>query len=314
MPKLRFDQYLSLLFIVIGLLLFPGQNVVNQLGEDHYAVQAVQLPERLKPAVKVPFYTGELTLDESLTDVSASSIYVMDVDSGAILFQKKPSEARYPASVVKMMTALVTRKAYDLDEVVTVKEEAFTTGTTAGLEVGEEFTIRDMLAALLVPSGNDAAFVLANHHPLGYAGFIAAMNNTAKEIHLRDTHFQNPSGLDKELQTSTARDLAILAKEVMKDDVLRQVVGMKQASIADTKKGTSHIFTNTHELLGLVDGVVGIKTGTTEFAGENLITEVDRDGKKVIIVVLGSDDRFQDTRNIIDWVFSHYIWEEVKRE
>jgi D-alanyl-D-alanine carboxypeptidase (penicillin-binding protein 5/6) len=314
MPKLRFDQYFSLFCVLIGLLFFPGQNVLNQLGESQFRVHATELPQRLKTTLRVPMYIGELSIDESLNNLTASSVYVMDFDSGSILLQKKPAEARYPASTVKMMTALTVRKIYNLDDVITVQEEAFTTGTTAGLQLGEQFKIRDLLKALLIPSGNDAAFVLANHHPLGYSGFIAAMNNLAKEIHLKDTTFQNPSGLDKEAQTSTARDLAILAKEVMKDDILREIVGTKQGSITDLTQGTTHTFTNTHELLGMVDGVVGIKTGTTEFAGENLITEVDRDGKSVIIVVLGSKDRFQDTRNIIDWVFSHYSWEEMKRE
>jgi D-alanyl-D-alanine carboxypeptidase (penicillin-binding protein 5/6) len=165
------------------------------------------------------------------------------------------------------------------------------------------------LKALLIPSGNDAAFVLATHHPLGYAGFTAAMNNVAQELHLDESHFSNPSGLDQQDQTASAHDLAILANEIMKDPVLRQIVGTPHTVISDTTGTIHHSLQSTHELLGVEDGVIGVKTGTTEFAGENLITAVNRDGHEVIIVVLGSQQRYGETKALIHWIFTKYGWE-----
>jgi D-alanyl-D-alanine carboxypeptidase (penicillin-binding protein 5/6) len=271
-----------------------------------------KFPE-LKKHLLVPMRSFFDEDSESIPAASASAMYVMDAASGSILFEKNSSSARYPASTAKMMTALVARKTFDLDKVITVRQEAFTTGTTAKLPLGEQFTVKELLHALLIPSGNDAAFVLANNHPIGYSGFVNDMNVLAEELHLDDTHFGNPSGLDAQKQTATARDLAILAKELMKDDTLREIVGIKNYVLRDVTGQQQHPVQNTQELLGTVEGVVGIKTGTTQFAGENLITEVDRDGHQIIIVVLGSQDRYNETKNIIDWVFSSYEWREVGR-
>lgn len=261
----------------------------------------------------VPIYQDDISVEDALPDLSASAVYVMDRESGAILFQRNAEVARYPASVAKLMTALVSRQLYALDKVLEVKEEAFTTGTVVGLQIGEKLTVADLLHALLIPSGNDAAFVLANNHPLGYRGFINDMNVKAQQLHLTRTFYENPSGLDIEKQESTARDIAILSHEVMKDPVLREMVGRRTMSITDISGTIVHELHTTHELLGQVEGVVGIKTGTTAYAGENLVTQVERDGHEIIIVVLGSEDRFLDTRNIIDWTFTHYEWQTVSR-
>jgi D-alanyl-D-alanine carboxypeptidase (penicillin-binding protein 5/6) len=310
-PRLRFDQYLSLLLVGVSLFFVPSFNQVHQLSAQAIAVSLPKVPTGIIHSTVVPVYTGSDPLEQQLTSLTASAIYVMDKNSGAILFHKDDQLGRYPASTAKMMTALVSRRIYPLDKVLTVQEEAFTTGTTAKLQLGEKLTVGDLLKALLIPSGNDAALVLANHHQFGYQGFVDQMNQMAKEFHLEHTTFGNASGLDIEGQNSTARDLAILAKEVMKDSFLREVVGTRHTTITDQSGTISHPLTTTQELLGVVEGVVGIKTGTTDFAGENLITEVDRNGHQVIIVVLGSQDRFVETRQVIDWVFQNYEWRYI---
>jgi serine-type D-Ala-D-Ala carboxypeptidase (penicillin-binding protein 5/6) len=309
--RLRFDQYLSMLLFMMALVLLPSLGGA-QAQQVSQAEGQKKFPE-LKKHLLVPMRSFFDEDSESIPAASASAMYVMDAASGSILFEKNSSSARYPASTAKMMTALVARKTFDLDKVITVRQEAFTTGTTAKLPLGEQFTVKELLHALLIPSGNDAAFVLANNHPIGYSGFVNDMNVLAEELHLDDTHFGNPSGLDAQKQTATARDLAILAKELMKDDTLREIVGIKNYVLRDVTGQQQHPVQNTQELLGTVEGVVGIKTGTTQFAGENLITEVDRDGHQIIIVVLGSQDRYNETKNIIDWVFSSYEWREVGR-
>lgn len=259
----------------------------------------------------IPVASGPDPLGTSLASLSASAVYVMDRQSGAILYQKNAAALRYPASTAKMMTAIVARQNYPLDRVMTVTDAAFTTGTVAGLKLGEQLTTESILNALLIPSGNDAALVLGQHHPFGYAGFVAQMNAEAQKIGLSQTTYQDVSGLDTDHELSTARDLAILANELMKDPVLRQIVGTRQTDIHDVSGLITHKLKSTQELYGQIPDVVGIKTGTTLNAGENLITEIDRDGHQIIFVVLGSTSRFVDSKLLIQWVFANYRWENI---
>jgi D-alanyl-D-alanine carboxypeptidase (penicillin-binding protein 5/6) len=245
--------------------------------------------------------------------LSAQSIYVMDEKSASILLEKNSQEARFPASTTKMMTALVARKLYQPDYALTVKSEAFTEGTTMGLVLGEQMTVKNLLQGLLIESGNDAAFVLANNYPLGYDGFIGEMNTLAQDLHLDQTNFTNPSGLDEPQHQTTARDFAILAKELMKDPILKEIVGTSKITVTDVTGKYQHQLRTTNELLGK-NGVVGIKTGTTLQAGETLVTQVDRDDHTLIIVVMSSQDRYGETIKIIDWVFNNYEWLQVDPE
>jgi D-alanyl-D-alanine carboxypeptidase (penicillin-binding protein 5/6) len=314
--KLKKFRFLSVLILLAGIVVLPLVlwNARSLVALSNQFTQQFSAPPQITSPLVVPVYTAQQTADQTFPSATASAIYIMDRQSGSILYERHSLEARYPASVAKMMTALVARKIYPLDKVLQIKEEAFATGSSAHFILGEEVTVQNLLYALLLPSGNDAAFVLATHHPFGYEGFVNEMNQLAKQLHLSQTHFQNPSGLDDEKQVATARDLAILANEVMKDETLRQVVGTKQTTITDTSNKMKHHLVSTHELLGVVNGVVGIKTGTTESAGENLVTEVDRDGHQIIIVLLGSQNRYNETTAIIKWLFSHYVWETSSLE
>lgn len=330
MPKLRVDQYLSILLLSVSFLFLPSlQARAWAKTTTKNPAPVVQDLSPLITQLSVPIYTGTQSAEEVLLPPLAPklvgkksvavaiapkpslSIYIMDRQSGTILYQKNATQPHYPASTAKMMTALVAKQAYPLDKIFTVKEEAFATGSTAHFQLGENLYLRDLLYALLIPSGNDAAFVLANNYPTGYQGFVDEMNQRARLLHLDNSKFRNPSGLDTNDESSTARDLAILANEVMKDPLLRQIVGTKETTIHDVTGQVSHQLQTTQELLGVVDGVVGIKTGTTPSAGENLITEVDRDGHQVVFVVLGSTDRFKETRQLIDWVFANYQWKDI---
>ncbi len=317
MPKIRFDQILALVLFCGLLILHPtyktaqaaSTKLLPSSDSQNVGVEAAQI----KAPLTIPVYQGTLPKENSVASLSASAIYIMDRESGAILYQKNANDPRYPASTAKMMTALISRQVYSLDRVLTVTEAAFTTGTVAGLKLGEEITVENLLKALLIPSGNDAALVLGENHPFGYQGFVVQMNQEAKALHLNKTVFHNVSGLDSDNELSTARDLAILANQLMKDPVLREIVGTSQTKITDQSGKQIHYLRSTQELYGQVPGVVGIKTGTTEFAGENLITEIDRGNHQVIIVVLGSTDRFGETKYLINWVFSHYQWQTIDK-
>lgn len=251
------------------------------------------------------------TVTTFLASVSAESIYVMDVDSSAILLEKNSSLVKAPASITKLLTALLAQQVYDLDQTLVVTNEAGIDGNTIGLFSGEKMKVRDLIYASLVQSGNDAAFTLANNYPLGFDEYMKQMNLLAGKLGLSNTYFTNPAGLDNQYHQSTARDLAILTKEVIKNDFLKSAIETKSINISDESGVYHHQLYSTNSLLGK-QGVIAGKTGTTENAGEALVTEVDREGHRLIIVVLTSMDRYDDTSKIIDFVFDHYRWREIE--
>ncbi len=319
MPKLRPDQYLSLALISLGLLLsYKGSPLVTLSPADFMPkidlVSAAPVPifkSELLPATATSSAVAIALEQQRFTaSLSAQAIYVLDVPSAAVLLNKNAGQLRYPASTTKLMTALVARDIYSLDTFLPVESESSTSGTVVGLLRGEHMPVRNLLSAMLIQSGNDAAEVIANHHPQGRAAFIQAMNDKARRLHLDNSSFTNPSGIDTQGHQSTARDLAILAREVMKDPLLAEIVSTPTEVIQDPSTSSAHRLVNTNELLLSDLGVIGVKTGTTELAGEVLITQLRHQGRELLIVVMGSQDRFADTKRIIPWVFSHYDWKD----
>src|SRR5690606_24276866 len=216
-----------------------------------------------------------------------------------------------PASTTKIVTALTALDHYNLDEVITV-EDPSVIGQKMGLLVGEEITVRDLIRGLLIYSANDAAEVLARQYPEGREAFILAMNEKAQELAMYDTVFMNPSGLEDIGHLSTARNLTRAALIAMNDPFIREIVGTKETSLFSIDGSVKHRLENTNELLGKVPGVLGVKTGWTENARENLVTYVERDGREIIIALLGSQDRFGETEELIEWMYRNYSWEEVE--
>jgi D-alanyl-D-alanine carboxypeptidase len=181
-----------------------------------------------------------------------------------------------------------------------------------GLINGEKMKVEDLLYGLLVYSANDAAEVLAQNYPGGRDAFVGAMNAKAVELHLENTSFKNPTGLDGNGHVTTARDLIRGASLAMQIPEFARIVGTKQAVVKSENGKIVHRLTNINELLGVVEGVLGVKTGWTENARENLVTYIERDNKKIMIALLGSQDRFGETKELIDWIFANYAWKEVK--
>lgn len=242
--------------------------------------------------------------------LSAQSVYAVDATTNVPLFEKDPDSPFLPASTTKMTTALVALEHYPLDEIVKV-DGVKSTGQRMYLIEGEEISIENLLYGLLVYSANDAAEVLAANYPGGRAAFIDEMNKKAVDLHLKNTYFANPTGLDNNDQVTTARDLAYIAVAGMKNPVFRELVGTKSKIVKSVDGKLVHKLTNINTLLGEVDGVLGVKTGWTENARENLVTYIRRDGKDVIITLLGSQDRFGETKELISWIFDNYEWQEV---
>lgn len=301
--KFRVDQYLSLVVLSVFFLVTVKAVAPAQTQTIKHL--------KLKAMAPVPVLTTKTRSDNFVASLSAQSVSVIDVPSATVLLAKNSDQKVSPASTTKLMTALVARDIFDLDQVLTVRSQPTNVGHTIGFQAGEEFLFPDLLKALLVNSGNDAAEVLAQNHPQGREGFMADMNRQADSIKLQATFFINPSGLDAAAHYTTAFDLSLIAREVMKDDVLKQIVATQQARIQDRILGKEYYFYNTNLLLDTEPGVVGIKTGTTDLAGEALVTQLERDGRQLIIVVMGSQDRYADTKKIINWIFSHYQWELI---
>lgn len=242
--------------------------------------------------------------------LSSRSAIVIDADSKAIIYQKNPDLKLAPASLTKIMTALVAINNYSLNDLVTVGKIE-TDPYLMKLQPGEIISVENLLYGLLVASNNDAAIALAEFHPGGEADFIAAMNQKAKALNLKSTQFTNVVGFDNYGHYSTVHDLSLLAAAAMNDVVFSKIVGTAAITVSNTTGQITHELKTINELLGKIPGLVGVKTGSTLAAGECLISYVERNSHKIITVVLGSGDRFNETRMLIDWVFLNYRWEEL---
>lgn len=241
--------------------------------------------------------------------VSAQGAIAVDIDSGVVLYEKNPDAPLLPASTTKIMTALVALEEFDPGEVLEAQDPRVE-GQKMGLAQGEKISFDGLLHGLLIYSANDAAMVLAQNYPGGVKAFVERMNAKALELNLVNTRFTNPVGLDGGSHRSTARDMIRLSAIAMADPYFAAIVGTKEKMVV-SQSGTPHFLVSTNKLLGEVEGVRGVKTGWTENARENLVTYVERDNKKIILAVLGSQDRFGETRELIDWIFQNYTWTTV---
>lgn len=256
----------------------------------------------------IPVLTGK----NQYPVLSAQGVMAVDLSSGINLYEKNADSQLLPASTTKIITALVSLETFKLDEILTVGKGVSVVGQKMGLYVGEQMKVEDLLYGLLVYSANDAAETLAQNYPGGYDAFILAMNTKAQELSMTNSKFDNPVGLDTALQRSTAKDLVRASEVAMRIPEFAKIVGTKHIVLTDLSGKSSYNMKNINELLGVVPGVLGVKTGWTENARENLVTYVERDGHKVMIAVLGSQDRFGETKELIDWIFGSYEWQQVK--
>lgn len=303
-------------FFIASTSLFASENLTNFLNKDrklkNVIVEAAVLGEKSEGEVLPKDLPPVPSLDYQASPIyfTAESVLAIDLKSGAVLFEKNPDAQLLPASTTKIMTALVALDVYSLDDILRV-EALQAQGQKMGLVDGEELSVRDLLYGLLVYSANDAGEVLATNYPGGRDAFVEAMNAKAMAFHLENTNFTNPTGLDQDGQVTTARDLVRIATIAMDDPFFAQVVRTKDFVAVSSDGQVKHRLVNINELVGQVDGVLGVKTGWTENARENLVTFVSRDTKDVMIALLGSQDRFGETKALIDWVFANYSWEEI---
>lgn len=297
------DKILFLLIFGAFIFLSPGQNIYLTAiaSRDH-----ILPPWPFPIPTPAPYPINETGLSPG-SEVSATGVVVLDLDSDVFLYKRNEKGLLSPASTTKLITALVVLDNYRLDDVVTVRD-VVNDGQVMGLIPGERITVENLLYGALIHSGNDAAWALADYYPGGVPKFVEAMNAKAKELHLTQSQFTNPVGYDDPGHKMSPIDLAFLGEAALNNTVIAKMVAIPSITISDVTHTYFHQLKNVNELLGKIPGVGGIKTGWTEEAGENLITLVERNGHRVIIVVLHSQDRFGDTQTLIDWIFGSFQW------
>ena len=254
-------------------------------------------------------YPSQVTIVSRLgqrPDPTAKAALLVDVDTKTILYERQMTLRLPQASTTKIMTAILALEQGRLDDRVTVPANLQADGSLMGLQSGETLTLKELLYGLLLPSGNDAALVIAQHISGSVESFVAAMNAKAQAIGLTDTHFENPHGYDSPNHYSSARDLWRLAVYALENPVFAEIVSTPVAKV------TGRDLTNRNEMLISYPDADGVKTGTTDLAGECLVVTVRRNGHRALAVVLGSQDRYADARALLDYYYDNFGWRTLQ--
>lgn len=241
-------------------------------------------------------------------EVSGEGVYIVDIPSFTPIFEKNTHTRMFPASTTKIVTALVAYDIFTPDQEITVGR-VMKEGQVMGLVEDEKITVENLTYGILVHSANDAAYALADAY--GYDKFIELMNKKAASLHMKNSHFRNPAGLDDMSQYSTPYDLALASRELLQNKSLSKVVGIKEIIISDVDFKVFHTLSNVNKLLGETQGIGGLKTGYTEKAGENLVSFYKNNNHQLLIVILKSEDRFNDTKNVVKWINDNLTYKEV---
>ena len=253
---------------------------------------------------------------ESVTDLApnSKSAILMDAQSGKILYSKNETEALPPASMTKLMSMLLIMEAIDngtltMDTDVTISENAAGMGgSQVFLEAGEVYKVQELLKGIAIASGNDAVVAMAEKIAGTVDDFVVKMNERAKELGLKSTTFKNPHGLDTEGHVSSAYDMALIAKELLKHPKILEFTSIYEDYL-QKNDGSSTWLVNTNKLVRFYDGVDGLKTGFTSSAGYCLTATAKKNNLRLIAVVMGaptSDNRSSDISSMLNYGFNTY--------
>ena len=238
--------------------------------------------------------------------VSARRAYVLDAATGRVLYEKNPHERSLIASTTKIMTALIVCEQCNvLDRMRIPKEAVGVEGSSMYLQEGEVLTLQELLYGLMLSSGNDAAVALAIYCGGTVEGFAELMNDKARNLGLKNTHFENPNGLDSPGHYSTARDLAVLAAYAMENPIFRKTVSTKSLMAGQ------RCLTNHNKLLWRVEGADGVKTGYTRAAGRILVSSAARNDRRLIAVTIDDPDDWNDHASLLESGFSRYRVQQI---
>ena len=263
-------------------------------------------------------------------NLNSEAAILVEVSTGRIIYEKNSTKQMFPASTTKVLTAILVIENCELDEIVTVRESALSNipsgYVTCNLQVGEQLTVKDLLYALMIPSANDAAYVLAEYVAGSVEDFSVMMNNKARDLGCKTTHFVNPNGIHEDSHYSTAYDLYLIADYAMKNEFFRNLVAATEYTLPATEKYPSEdrILKTTNELLNensrkyYYKNAIGIKTGYTSRAGNCLIGGASRDGLEFIAVVLnggttneGLNSRYVDSKKLFEYAYDNFTLTKI---
>ncbi|MBE6622870.1 MAG: D-alanyl-D-alanine carboxypeptidase [Ruminococcaceae bacterium] len=267
-----------------------------------YYRDSLELPESFPAISETPFYKN---LQE--IDTSAVSAIVCDANSGEIIYSENPNEKLPMASTTKIMTALVVLENTSLDETVTISEQSVgIEGSSIYLSKGETLTVEELLYGLLLESGNDAAHALALYTGKSIDGFCLLMNEKAKALGLSSTNFENPHGLSSENHYTTARELAVITSNAMKNDTFRKIVSTTKYYIKGREGCRERYFSNHNRLLKTLHDCVGVKTGYTKNSGRCLVSATNKDDSTFITVTLNDRNDFNDHKTLHTYAHNNF--------
>jgi len=299
--KIQSEVIIFALIFVISLFWLPSFGLWRLAPSALPASSSPPLSDYVHPAIP-------RVASKSLPQLNAASYILVDNATNSILVAQNPHLRIYPASITKLATAITALNIYPLSEVITVAD-VYQEGKVMELKPGEKITVESLVESLLVYSANDAAHNLASHHSGGVSGFVDQMNLLAKRYRLNGTNFTNYDGVHQPAHYSTVYDLSQLGRLAIKNPVVTETVKKKEVVIEDINRQYQHLLTTTNELLGQVPEIEGLKTGWTPEARGCFIGLINIDGHYLISVVAQSDDRFADTRLLVDWAKSNVVWE-----
>ncbi|HKR79650.1 MAG TPA: D-alanyl-D-alanine carboxypeptidase family protein [Nitrospira sp.] len=234
--------------------------------------------------------------------VPAHSILLKELNTGRVLYEHEPGKRLSPASLTKIMSALVILEHGRLDDLVTVSPAAARAHKThLRLKAGQVFRLDDLLKAMLIVSANDACLAAIEHVGGDESQFVGLMNDKAAALGLQNTHFTNGCGFDGPDHYSTAEDLAVLSVIALQQPIFRNLVKEERAMIMPVNGTRAYILHTTNRLLGRIPGVEGIKTGFTSKAGRCLIAKVSQNGSDLLLVILNSSRRWNTATSLITY-------------
>lgn len=237
--------------------------------------------------------------------VSARAAILIEAETGRVLFEKNADQHLPMASTTKIMTALLTLESGDLDRVVTVTDEMVRVeGSSMGLLPGDSVTLEGLAQGMLLASGNDAANTAAIAVGGTVENFVKMMNERAKSMGAKNTNFVTPSGLDAELHYSTARDMAIIGMNAMKNEQFKEIASSKTIAASYGNPPYKRTLSNHNRLLREYDGAIGVKTGFTKKSGRCLVSSAERDGVRLIVVTLDAPSDWNDHKQLLNYGFS----------
>lgn len=284
-----------------------------------------ETPDPYPPSYYMPIESNETPGWPQGPQVQAESAILMDVDYGVCLYEKNIHQRQYPASITKIMTALLVIENADLSDVVTFSENAVygiePDSSHIGIDVGEQLTVEQSLHGLLLASANEVAMGLAEHVAGSVEAFVDMMNERAAELGCQDTHFVNPHGLHDEEHYVTAYDMALIAREAYRNQTFAGIVGTATYEIPPTNmEEETRYLVNNHKLLSndemYYTGCRGGKTGFTDQALNTLVTFAKRDNRRLVCVDLKTNGTpiYADTGALLDYGFANFSWIRPDRE